>query len=93
MLRVLDFLKCATIKPQTFYYEHQKAYLHKAISNVWMRHQTQNMEVLQAFEEPLTIGGDGRCDSPGHSAKYGAYNLMELRHNVVVDVELVQVCL
>ena len=22
---------------------------------------------------PLAIGGDGRADSPGHSAKYGSY--------------------
>jgi len=63
-----------------------------AASKVWSRLQTQYIEVLQAFNEPLTIGGDGRCDSPGHSAKYGSYNLMELRHNVVLDVELVQVC-
>ncbi len=68
-------------------YEHQKSYLHVAISNVWSRLQTQ------AFDEPLTIGGDGRCDSPGHSAKYGSYNLMELRHNMVLDIELVQVCI
>lgn len=91
VLRVLDLMKCATFKPWTFY-DHQKSYLHAAISNVWNRHQTQYMEVLQAFDEPLTIGGDGRCDSPGHSAKYGSYNLMELSHNVVLDVELVQVC-
>ena len=90
VLRVLDFLKCATIKPRTFY-DHQKSYLHAAVSNVWSRHQSEYMEVLRAFDEPLTIGGDGRCDSPGHSAKYGAYNLMELRYNVVLDVELVQV--
>ena len=63
-----------------------------AISNVWMRHQTQYMEVLRAFDEPWIIGGDGRCDTPGHCAKYGAYNIMELRHNVILDVELVQVC-
>ncbi len=68
ILTVLDFLKCATIKPWTFY-EHQKSYLHVAISNVWSRLQMQYMEVLRAFDEPLTIGGDGRCDSPGHSAK------------------------
>ncbi len=49
------------------------------------------MEVLRAFGEPLTIGGDGRRDSPDHSAKYSSYNL-ELRHNVVLDIELVQVC-
>ncbi len=50
------------------------------------------MEVLRAFDEPWIIGGDGRCDTPGHCAKYGAYNIMELRHNVILDVELVQVC-
>ena len=49
------------------------------------------IEVLQAFDEPLSLGGDGRIDSPGHSAKYGAYSLMDLEHNVILDVELVQV--
>ena len=33
------------------------------------------------------IGGDGRADSPGHSAKFGAYTAMELR---VIDIQLVQ---
>ena len=27
----------------------------------------------------------------GHSAKYGAYTLMDLHHNMVLDVQLVQV--
>ena len=46
---------------------------------------------LHEFDEPLSLGGDGRSDSPGHSAKYGAYTLMDLHHNMVLDVELVQV--
>lgn len=89
-LRVLDLLRCATIKPRTFF-EHQRCYLHQAISRVWSQRQREAIEVLQAFEEPLSIGGDGRSDSPGHSAKFGEYTLMELKHNVVLDVELVQV--
>lgn len=36
-----------------------------------------------ATKRPLAIGGDGRADSPGHSA----YTVMEL---VVIDVQLVQ---
>ncbi len=48
--------------------------------------------MLQAFGEPLSLGGDGRSDSPGHSAKYGSYTLTDLEHNAVLDVELVQVC-
>ena len=47
--------------------------------------------VLQAFDEPLTLGGDARMDSPGYSAKYGSYTFMDLKHNVILDIELVQV--
>ena len=32
-----------------------------------------------------------RADSPGHSAKYGSYTVMEQRINKVIDIQLVQV--
>ena len=38
-----------------------------------------------------TVGGDGRCDSPGHCAKYGTYSLLELSCNRIIDFKLVQV--
>ena len=38
------------------------------------------------------LGGDGRADSPGHSAKFGSYTTMELQKKVVIDIQLVQVC-
>jgi Transposase len=38
----------------------------------------------------IVIGGDGRADSPGHSAKFGSYTTMELRLNKVIDIQLVQ---
>ena len=50
------------------------------------------IEVLQAFGEPLALGGDARNDSPGHCAKYGSYTFLELKHDVVLDVQLLQVC-
>ena len=31
--------------------------------------------------KPLSLGGDGRNDSPGHSAKYCSYTLLDLKHN------------
>ncbi len=49
---------------------------------VWIEQQMNLVRVLLAFDEPLSLGGDGRSDSPGHSAKYGAYTLMDLEHNV-----------
>ena len=36
-------------------------------------------------------GMGGGADSPGHSAKYGTYTMMELRLGKVIDVQLVQV--
>ena len=49
------------------------------------------LTVLQVEGKDLVLGGDGRCDSPGFSAKYGSYSFMELDYNVVLHVELVQV--
>lgn len=40
---------------------------------------------------PLILGGDGRADSPGHSAEFGTYSMIELNHNVVLDIQIVQV--
>ena len=37
---------------------------------------------------PLSVGGDGRADTPGHSAKYGLYGLDT---NKVIHIQLVQV--
>ena len=37
------------------------------------------------------LGGDRRADSPGHSAKYGSYSVLELNHNIILDIQLVQV--
>ena len=37
------------------------------------------------------LGGIGRADSPGHSAKFGSYTVMELKKKAVMDIQLVQV--
>lgn len=39
----------------------------------------------------VKVGGDARCCSPGHSAKYGSYSLMDLESGMILAVELVQV--
>jgi len=41
----------------------------------------------------LTIGGDGRADSPGHSAKFGLCGIIDLTINKVIHLELVQASL
>ena len=41
---------------------------------------------------PVTLAGDGRCDSPGHSAKYGTYTMLDVDSEKVVDFKVVSVC-
>jgi solute carrier family 8 (sodium/calcium exchanger) len=64
--------------------------LQPVVNAVWQMQQTA---ILSALEEHpgLVVGGDGRCDSPGHSAKYGLYTLIELRCKKIVAMHLVQV--
>lgn len=57
------------------FYRIQDAYLFPVISNAW---KIQQETLLTLFEDtPLKLSGDGRCDSPGYSAKYGSYTVME----------------
>ena len=37
------------------------------------------------------LAGDGRADSPGHSAKYGTYTMMNVDTDKIADFEVVQV--
>ena len=39
----------------------------------------------------MVIYGDGRCDSPGHNAKYDTYTLMDDDSGIVVAFSVVQV--
>ena len=67
----------------------QYAYLVPTVLRTWDVHQADRITDLQG--RSLCLGGDGRCDSPGHTAKFGSYTLMNLEDNKVVHIELVQV--
>ena len=90
VLRMLKIYGCATITSRTFF-SHQKSYLQPSVFAVWNQHQAELLKQLQKEKRPLILGGDGRADSPGHSAKFGSYTVMELKKKVVIDVQLVQV--
>ena len=40
-------------------------------------------------DQDLILAGDGRCDSPGSSAKLCTYSLMEMEKNKIVHMEIV----
>ena len=47
-------------------------------------------DTLKQMEEVILVG-DGRCDSPGHSAKYCRYTLMNATSGEVVDTVVIPV--
>ena len=92
ILRMLSHTKVACISDRTFYY-HQSQYLQPAVLSVWECKQEKLLAQCRTQGIPLSVGGDGRADSPGHSAKYGSYGIIDLDSNKVIHMELVQVSL
>jgi len=86
-LRLFSVLKCPTIITSTFF-RHQQNYLLPSIDFISGKHQQR---LLKENNAQLIIGDDERADSPGHSAKFGSYSMVELTKNKVTDLKLVQV--
>ena len=72
------------------YYKTQKKYLFPVINNKWKSDQAEILKELKRANH-VDIAGDGRCDSPGHSAKYGTYTMMDESSKKVIEFSVVQV--
>jgi solute carrier family 8 (sodium/calcium exchanger) len=90
VIQLFQFMNCATISNTTFF-KYQAKYVHPAIDQTWKDHQQQIITKLREEKKGLIVGGDARCDSPGYCAKFGSYTMMEMRHNLLLNIELVQV--
>ena len=90
-LRIFNILNCCCISPGTFF-RHQRQYLQPTISATWKSEQIVLVTTLRDQKKKLALSGVGRADSPGHSAKYGSYTVIEMSCNKVLDYKLVQVC-
>jgi hypothetical protein len=88
-LHMFEVLKVEMFSSRT-YQLIQASYLVPTSIMVWDEHQADLLTA--AKDKPLVLGGDGRCDSPGLSAKYGTYSLMDLKSGKVLEIQLVQVC-
>ena len=52
---------------------------------------TAFFECIKKQKRKLALSADGTADSPGHSAKYGSYSVIDMSCSKVVDFKLVQV--
>ena len=62
------------------FYTIQKDLIFPAINNVYQRKAREILERAKN-QGPVSLIGDGRCDSPGFSAKFGTYTLMNETDN------------
>ncbi|KAF1382169.1 hypothetical protein PFLUV_G00161660 [Perca fluviatilis] len=68
---------------------HARTYLEPSIIHSRTERQTQKLKILSEANG-VVLGGDMRADSPGHSAKYGSYTMMDVQTNEIADIQLVQ---
>lgn len=50
----------------------QQHYHVPAVERVWKAHQDALFDLIRRQNEAVVVGGDARCCSPGHTAKYGS---------------------
>ena len=63
--------------------------MYPVVHTNYIRQQEAVVEHLRG--EKLHLSGDGCCDSPGYSAKYGTYSLADSATDLILDYSLVQV--
>ena len=92
VLRALDFASIQNISNSTVNLI-QSAYLTPTVMSVWKKQQQSMVREIKSHGKSLKLAGDMRCCTPGHTAKYGSYTMIDLEANQVLDFQLVQVCL
>ena len=83
---LMKFLNLSFLSESTFS-RIQSTCVTPVVKELWEAMKEKVWEVLKG--EELALAGDGRNDSPGHSAKYCVYTLMEHYLHLIVDIEVV----
>ena len=92
-IKLLNFFKqlnVAVMSSRTFD-SLQRYYVCPSIRILWDKKQQEMLSLLGEGGKKLSLGGDARCCSPGHSAKFSSYSIMDLETEKILDVQLVQV--
>ena len=71
----------------TLYLSIQKKLLFPSIHHVYTTHRQILLDIARE-KNNIDILGDGRCDSPGYSAKYGTYTIMNGSSGEILDFHI-----
>lgn len=68
----------------------QGNYIVPSVLSYWQYIQNLYLQSIKDKGHHLKLGGDARCSSPGHTAKYGSYTFMDVETSKVIYIQLVQ---
>ena len=89
-LQILLSILIFNLLAQLIITKHKKTILLPVVEQAWIKRQSA---ILKQMKQSISVDvcGDRRCDSPGHSAKYGTYTLMNEKTNLIIEFSVVQV--
>ena len=90
--RIANFFDMASIQwiCKTTYYKIQKNFLAGVVKRAYDSMTRRNLKEIKK-RDSIQLSGDGRCDSPGHNAKYLTYSFMDKVTNKIINFSLTQV--
>ena len=89
VLLVFKHMGLSVFSARTFFY-HQRNFLFPAVISFWEKYQAELICKLKELKN-VVWSGDGRFDSMGHSAKFGAYSMFSNTLLKIVHFEILQV--
>ena len=88
-LHILQAMNISMITERQVY-RHLDSYILPTIHSQWLLDQHNFIDNLPLqHRNKLHLAGDGRADSPGHSAKFLSYAFMCLQSNKIITLELI----
>ena len=69
----------------------QSLYLFPAIHNIYKKFRGDIINDINEKDSAVDLSGDARCDSPGYSAKYSTYSLMDTVTNYILHFHVTHV--
>ena len=73
----------------TLFNQYQQLYIIPAINEFWQQHKEQVWN--ERAGKDTILSGDGRNDSPGHSAQYCTYTLADMQDKAILQMNVVDV--
>ncbi|KAM7429649.1 hypothetical protein ABFA07_019532 [Porites harrisoni] len=89
VFRIFSHMGLGCVSLNTFF-KFQRNKLFPTISLYWEKYQAKLLEKVKAIQGGIVLAGDGRHDSMGHSAKFGAYTMFCCTLPMIIHFALIQ---